>query len=543
MYFDKIKADRTLAFFRELRHTKGQWRGVNFTLLPWQEQAISDVFGTVRDNGFRQYTTAYLEIGKKQGKSELAAGTGLCCLTFDDEWGAEVYGCAADRQQAAIVFDVAVSMVEQNSYLRKNVKIIASQRRMVYLPTKSFYQVLSAESYSKHGFNPHCIVFDELHAQPNRGLFDVMTQGSGDARQQPLFFLITTAGDDPDRSSIGWEVHKKAEDVLLGLKNDPTMYAMIYGIDKENKRIWTGRQFETVNEQWDDVEVWRRAWSNKDNWAKVNPSLGHTVTLEKVEDHFAQVQGNYALEKNFRWLRLNCWEQLKATSWIGLDFWDLCKGKINKKALQGRTCYGGLDLSSKIDMTAFVLLFPPDEINKKWIILPHFWIPEDRVQERYETDRVNYPEWVDKGFIQTTKGNVIDYEFVKKKILQLRDVYNIREIGFDPWNAMQVAISLTEEGLVMAEVRQGMRSMSPPMKELEPLIRGKKLIHDGDPVLRWNFGNVKTETDANDNVRPIKGKKIERIDGIIGLINAMNRAMLHKEDTASIYESRGVLIV
>ena len=191
MHFDKIKADRTLAFFRELKHTNGQWRGVNFTLLPWQTQAISDVFGTVRDNGFRQYTTAYLEIAKKQGKSELAAGIGLYCLTLDGEWGAEVYGCAADRQQAAIVFDVAVSMVEQNPFLKKNIKIIPSMKRMVYLPTKSFYQVLSAEAYSKHGFNVHCVVFDELHSQPDRGLFDVMTQGSGDARQQPLFFLIT----------------------------------------------------------------------------------------------------------------------------------------------------------------------------------------------------------------------------------------------------------------------------------------------------------------------------------------------------------------
>ncbi|HSW62496.1 MAG TPA: terminase TerL endonuclease subunit, partial [Dissulfurispiraceae bacterium] len=497
MHFDKIKADRTLAFFRELKHTKGQWRGVNFTLLPWQTQAISDIFGTVRDNGFRQYTTAYLELGKKMGKSEVAAGIGLYCLTLDNEWGAEVYSCAADRQQAAIVFDVAVSMVEQNAFLKKNIKLVASQRRMVYLPTKSFYQVLSADAYSKHGFNVHAVIFDELHAQPDRGLFDVMTQGSGDARTQPLYFIITTAGNDPDRASIGWEVHKRAEDVLLGLKTDPTMYAMIYGLDRENKRIWTGRTYETAKGAWEDSEVWRKAWGDKKIWAKVNPSLEHTVALEKVEDHYAQAQGNVALEKNFRWLRLNCWEQLKTTSWLGLDFWDLCKGKgkVDEKRLLGRPCYGGLDLSSKIDMTAFLLLFPPDDINKKWVVLPRFWLPEDRVQERYETDKVPYPEWVQMGLIKTTPGNVIDYDFVEKEILSLRDKYDIKEIGFDPWNAMQTAVNLGDEGLTMVEVRQGAKTMSAPMKEIEQLVMGKKLAHSGHPVLRWNVGNVQVKMD------------------------------------------------
>ena len=272
--FDQAKADKAINFFRRLRHTKGQWRGVPFTVLPWQEQMLSDVFGTVRENGYRQYKTAYLEIGKKQGKSEVGAGIGLYCLTSDDEWSAEIYGCAADRQQASIVFDVAVDMVDMSPSLRKHVKPILSKKRLVYLPTKSFYQVLSADSYSKHGFNVHAVIFDELHAQPNRGLYDVMTQGSGDARNQPLYFVITTAGDDPDRESIGWEVHKTAESVLPGLKKDPTLYAMIYGLDRENGRIWTGRQFEKAKESWVEEDVWRKIWGNKKIWAKVNPSLG-----------------------------------------------------------------------------------------------------------------------------------------------------------------------------------------------------------------------------------------------------------------------------
>ena len=540
--FDQAKADKAINFFRRLRHTKGQWRGVPFTVLPWQEQMLSDVFGTVRENGYRQYKTAYLEIGKKQGKSEVGAGIGLYCLTSDDEWSAEIYGCAADRQQASIVFDVAVDMVDMSPSLRKHVKPILSKKRLVYLPTKSFYQVLSADSYSKHGFNVHAVIFDELHAQPNRGLYDVMTQGSGDARNQPLYFVITTAGDDPDRESIGWEVHKTAESVLLGLKKDPTLYAMIYGLDRENGRIWTGRQFEKAKESWVEEDVWRKIWGNKKIWAKVNPSLGHTVTIDKVQEHYTAAQGSHAQEKNFRWLRLNCWETLKLTKWLGLDFWDMCKDKVDEKRLIGRPCYGGIDLSSKIDMTAFVLVFPPDDINKKWMIIPRFWIPEDRVRERYETDKVDYPEWVRSGHLKTTPGNVIDYGFIEHEVLALRDMYDIREIGYDPWQAMQTAVNLGDEGLAMVEVRQGYKSMSPPMKEIEQLVRGKKIIHGGHPVLRWNVGNVVTKVDENENIRPVKDRKTERIDGLVAMINAMARAMLHT-DATSVYEERGILTV
>lgn len=542
MYFDQAKADRAVNFIKQLKHTKGKWRGVPFTILPWQEQALTDIFGTMRESGYRQYTMAYLEICKKQGKSEIAAGVGLYCLTSDDEWAAEVYSCAADRQQASIVFDVAVDMVDQNPTLKKHIKPVLSQKRLVYLPTRSFYQVLSSESYSKHGFNVHAVIFDELHAQPNRGLFDIMTEGSGDARTQPLYFITTTAGDDPDRASIGWEIHEMAEGVLLGTKNDPTFYAVLYGLDRQNKRIWTGRQYEAVDENWEDEPAWREAWSSETNWKKVNPSLGHTVDLEKVNDQFTRAQGNYAREKNFRWLRLNCWEQLKTTGWIGLDAWDRCKGRVDLERLRGRPCYGGLDLSSKIDLTAYVLLFPPDDINKKWTVLARFWIPEDRVQERVETDKVCYDRWVSQGYIKTTPGNVIDYNFIEKEIIDTAYLYDIRQTGFDPWNAMQTAVNLGNEGLTMVEVRQGFKSMSPPTKEIEQLVLGKKIIHDGNPVLRWNVGNVQVKMDENENIRPVKDKSTERIDGLVATVNAMARAMLSVEKP-SVYETRGLASV
>ena len=540
MYFDQSKADRAINFIKSLRHTKGKWRNVPFTMLPWQIESISDIFGTMRDTGYRQYNTAYLEIPKKMGKSELGAAVALQGLCADDEWSAEVYGCAADRAQASIIFDVAADMVDQNKTLKKHIKPVMSQKRLIYLPTKSFYQVLSAEAYSKHGLNVSRVIFDEIHAQPNRGLYDVMTEGSGDARVQPLYFLITTAGDDPDRASIGWEVHQMAVDILTEVKKDPTFYAMIYGLDRENKRIWTGRKYKQYRAKWEDNKVFDKVWNDPKIWQKVNPSIDHTVPMEKVKDQYTRAKGNLSREKNFRWLRLNSWEKLKGSKWLGLDFWDLCKGKIDTERLRGRPCYGGLDLSSKIDMTAFVLLFPPDDINKKWIILPTFWVPEDRVYERVEKDNMPYDLWVQQGYLKTTSGNVIDYDFIEKEILDSADLYNIQEIGYDPWNAMQTAIRMEEKGLAMVEVRQGYKSMSEPMKEIEQLSMGKKLVHGGNPVLRWNVGNTITKINENDDIRPVKGKGIERIDGVVGAINAMARAIVN-EDTTSIYETRGVL--
>jgi len=530
--YDAQKADNVIDFARQyLKHTKGRWRGVPFSILPWQEQALRDVFGTVNGNGFRQYTTAYLELCKKQGKSELGAAVALYCLTADGEWAAEVYGCAADRQQASIVFDVAVDMVDQDDELREKIKPIISQKRLVYLPTKSYYQVLSADAYSKHGFNVSAVIFDELHAQPNRGLYDVMTEGSGDARTQPLFFNITTAGDDPDRESIGWEIHQLAVDVLTGQKVDPTFYAMIYGIDRENKRIWTGREYQTVGEEID--------WESEELWRLVNPSIDHTVGIDKIRNQYTRAKGNLPREKNFRWLRLNSWEKIKTSRWLGLDFWDLCKDSIDIERLHGRECYGGLDLSSKIDMTSFVLLFPPDDINKKWIILPWFWLPEDNLKDRVSHDKVPYDIWQQQGFLNTTPGNVIDYKFIEEFIIDLADKFDIKEIGYDPWNAMQTAVRLEDEGMTLVEVRQGAKSMSPPMKEIEQLTMGKKIIHGGHPILRWNVGNVYVKMDENENIRPVKGKGTERIDGLVAMVNAMNRGIL-QENHESIYNERGL---
>ena len=311
--FDEAKAQRAVNFINCLKHTKGQWRGVLFDLLPWKDKIIKDIFRTVKENGYRQYNTAYVEIPKKNGKSELAAAIALLMTCGDSEWGAEVYVCASDRQQASIVFDVAVEMVEQCPALKKRIKPIMSMKRLVYKPTNSFYKVLSSEAYTKNGLNVHSVIFDELYAQPNRELFDVMTKGSEDARLQPLFFLITTAGTD--RNSICFEQHQKAVDIIQGRKIDKTFYPVIYGTEDN-----------------DD-------WGDEKNWYKANPSLGQTIDIEKVRNAYNSAKENPAEENIFRQLRLNQWVK-QSTRWMQVGRWDECNFNVDIDSLRGRRSKG-----------------------------------------------------------------------------------------------------------------------------------------------------------------------------------------------------------
>lgn len=515
--FDEKKAKRAVKFINNLKHTKGVWHGVPFDLLPWQDKIIKDIFGTVKDNGYRRYNTAYVEIPKKNGKSELAAAIALYLTCGDGEWGAEVYGCAADRQQASIVFDVAVDMVDQSPALKKRIKPILSQKRLVYMPTASFYQVLSAEAFTKHGLNVHGVIFDELHAQPNRQLYDVMTKGSGDARKQPLFFLITTAGTD--RNSICWEVHQKADDILRGKKHDPTFYPVIYGIEDS-----------------DD-------WTDESNWYKANPSLDHTIDIEKVRAAYISAKENPAEENIFRQLRLNQWVK-QSVRWMPMDVWEKCSFEVDPEKLKGRECYGGLDLSSSIDITAFVLVFPPIPDDDKYYVLPHFWIPEENLDLRVRRDHVPYDIWKQQGFLQTTEGNVIHYDFIERFIEELGMNYNIREIAFDRWGAVQMVQNLEGLGFTVVPFGQGFKDMSPPTKELMKLTLEKKIAHGGHPALTWMMDNIYVRTDPAGNIKPDKEKSTEKIDGAVALIMALDRAIRNEGNNGgSVYDERGIVVL
>ena len=516
-HYDKGAADFAVAFIESLCHTKGTWAGKPFELIDWQERIIRDLFGILKKNGYRQFNTAYVEIPKKQGKSELAAAVALLLCCGDGEERAEVYGCAADRQQAGIVFDVAADMVRMCPALNKRVKILASQKRMVFQPTNSFYQVLSAEAYSKHGFNIHGVVFDELHTQPNRKLFDVMTKGSGDARMQPLYFLITTAGTDTQ--SICYETHQKALDILKGRKIDHTFYPVIYGARED--------------EDWTSPAVWKKA----------NPSLGITVGIDKVQAACDSAKQNPGEENSFRQLRLNQWVK-QSIRWMPMHKWDACAFPVSEDELEGRVCYGGLDLSSTTDITAFVLVFPPLDESDKYAVLPYFWIPEDNIDLRVRRDHVPYDLWERQGYLQTTEGNVVHYGFIEKYIEGLGERFNIREIAFDRWGAVQMVQNLEGMGFTVVPFGQGFASMSPPTKELMKLVLEEKIAHGGHPVLRWNMDNIFIRTDPAGNIKADKAKSTEKIDGAIALIMALDRAIRCGNDSGeSVYDSRGVLAI
>lgn len=516
-YYDEDAADFAVAFIESLCHTKGTWAGKHFELIDWQEQIIRDIFGILKPNGYRQFNTAYVEIPKKQGKSELAAAVALLLTCGDGEERAEVYGCAADRNQAKIVFDVAVDMVKFCPALSRRVKILESQKKLIYKPTNSSYQVLSADVANKHGFNTHGVIFDELHTQPNRKLYDVMTQGSGDARMQPLYFLITTAGNDTN--SICYEIHQKAKDIEKGNKIDPTFYSVIYGADE--------------SEDWTDPKVWRKA----------NPSLGITVAEEKVRAACESAKQNPGEENAFRQLRLNQWVK-QSVRWMPMDKWDLCAGKIREEELEGRVCYGGLDLSSTTDITAFSLVFPPRDDEEEYIILPYFWIPEDTLDLRVKRDHVPYDVWQRQGYLQTTEGNVVHYGYIEKFIEELGKKFNIREIAFDRWGAVQMVQNLENMGFTVVPFGQGFKDMSPPTKELMKLTLEKKLVHGGHPILRWNMDNVFIKTDPAGNIKADKEKSTEKIDGVIATIMALDRAIRCGSTLSeSVYDNRGILFL
>lgn len=513
-HYDEAKADRAVTFINNLSHTKGKWAGKRFDLLPWQEQIVRDLFGIVKEDGNRQFLTAYIEIPKKNGKSELAAAIALYLLYADNEASAEVYGAACDRNQASIVFDVAKQMVQMSRPLEKRSKIMGATKRIVNYSNAGFYQVLSAETGTKHGLNVSGLVFDEIHAQPNRHLYDVLTKGSGDAREQPLFFIITTAGTD--RNSICYELHTKALDILNGRKKDTSFYPVVYGLSDE-----------------DD-------WNDEANWRRANPSLGHTIGIDRVREAYQQALDNPAEENVFKQLRLNMWTS-SSVAWIPEHVYAKGNHPIQYDSLKGRSCYAGLDLSSTSDITAFVLVFPPRFEEENYIVLPYFWLPEDTLELRCRRDHVLYDVWERQGYIKTTEGNVVHYGFIEKFIEDLSEIYHIKEIAYDRWNATQMVQNLEGMGLTMVPFGQGYKDMSPPSKELYKLMMEGKIQHGGHPVLKWMGQNIVMRQDPAGNIKPDKEKSVEKIDGIVALIMGLDRCIRHQTDEGSVYDERGIL--
>jgi len=512
-----------ISFFQKyLTHIKGRWAGQEFRLIPWQVELLKKAFGTITDKGTRQYRIVYVEIPKKNGKSELASGVALYSLCGDGEMGGEVYSAAGDREQASLVYYPAAQMVRNNQRLSERLKVIDSRKRIIDAQSNSFYQVLSSEAFTKHGLNPSAVCFDETHAQPNRELWDVLTEGTDIARSQQLIFVTTTAGIY-DKNSIGYQLHEKARQVQeardRGEEIDPTFLPVLFCADKDK-------------DNWEDKEVWSR----------VNPSLNHIFDIDNINQHYLEVKQDPSRLNNFLRFRLNMWVG-QISRYIPMDKWDACNGEVKKDELVKRICYGGLDLSSSIDLTAFVLVFPPEKPNEKWKILSRFYVPEDNIFERSRKDNVPYDMWVRSGLITATPGNVIDYAFIRKDVNNAAKIYNLKEVAFDPWGAVKLATELHEEdGIEMVEHRQGFKSMSPPTKDLLKMVMSGQLAHGDNPVLRWCADNLAVKIDAAENVKPEKDKSSERIDGIVALIMGLGRALL-SYDKKSIYETERLFVI
>jgi len=448
--------------------------------------------------------------------TELAAALGVYHLFADGEKNGEVYSCAAEKGQASIAFDVAVSMIDQCPALKKRCKLKVSQKTLIDKVSGTKYVALSAEAFSKHGFKPSAVIFDELHAQPNRDLWDVMTFGAGDIRDQPVWIVITTAGNDPDLTSIGWEIHEKSRKIIAGETEIDHWYCKIYGAD-------------------DSMDIY-----DEKVWYDVNPSLGTTIDIDKVRKAAKGAKTNEAEEKLFRWLRLNQWVKVKETGWITHYLWDSVEKKIDVLKLHGKKCYAGLDLSSTVDLTAFSLVFPPQEGIDEWIILTEGWVPEKNIQKRIRVDKVPYDKWINKKFINATPGSAVDYDFIQATIEKYSKLFDIIYLGADQWNSRMLTQRLKKSvGMRVIEVPQTMTGMSQGMKYLERLIRDRKIAHTGNPVERWCIGNVVVQVDGNENIKPMKNKSKERIDIAVAIINAM--AIAVKYEKGSIYENRGVI--
>ena len=475
-------------FHSVLTHTKGELGGKPFMLQEWQQSYIARLFGTLNSEKLRVYRTSLLAIPRKNGKSSLCAGIALKCL-LENESGAEIYSCAADRDQARLVFEMAKVCVEQSPTLSKMLKVYRNS--IVREETHSTYKALSAQAFTKHGLNAHAVIFDELHAQPNRELWDVMTTSTG-ARRQPLVVALTTAGYD--RKSICWDIWKYALAVRDGAIKDPTFLAEIYAAGPDD--------------DWTSPEVWRKA----------NPNLGVSVKLEDLEVRCKRAQEMTSEQNTFRRLHLNQWTE-QDTAWLKMDAWARCGGAT--RSPEGRVWFGGLDLASTYDTTCLCLV-SLDPSDGTFDVIPIYWIPLENAVERERRDRVTYSAYLRDGHCRGTQGNVCDYSQVIKDILELKDKYNIRSIAVDRWNASHAVQLLQEQGVDCVGFGQGFASMNSPSTQLQALVVSEKIRHGGHPLLAVQAMHCAKETDATSgSIKPSKKKSTERIDGIVALVMAL----------------------
>lgn len=510
-HFDIERANDVCDFFSEcLTHVKGELAGQPFILEPWERAAVRAMFGWVDNHGNRRYRYVFIYVPRKNGKSTLCAGIANYILFCDDEPGAEIYSAAAESKQAAIVFNMAKDMVGAEPELDGRCRCYL--RSIVEHETGGTYMPISSDAHSKHGYNIHAAIVDELHAHPNGDLMDVLETSTG-SRSQPLIIILTTADWARPESPCN-EKLEYALKVRDGELSDPRFLPVIYAADQED--------------DWTDIEVWKRS----------NPCYGVSLKPEIVQEDFDKAVGNPRKESIFKRLHLNMQTKLE-TRWLLDETWMDCA--IEEYDIpDGTTCIAGLDLAATTDINALVLLFP--ELDD--LIVPYFWVPEDHPENHRRGSGGRYRAWIEAGMMETTPGSVTDYAYIRQRIVELSKRWPSIEIAIDPWNARYLSTQLSEDdGIPVVEFRQGYASMNEPTKELERRLMQKKMAHFGHPVLRWMMSNAMVKTDPAGNIKVDKEKSVDKVDGVIGLIMALGRSMIYEKPQKSAYEDRGILFV
>ena len=473
--------------------------GQRFKLEAWQQAFLWILFGWRKSDGSRRFRNVYAELGRGNGKSKLASAIALYVLVGEGTRGVAVYSIATMKEQAKGVFDDSVLMATASA-APELCALVAHQNNLHIPGTATVFRPLSSDENTLDGLKPNLVVVDELHAHKTKGPWNKVKTAQG-KKPGSLVLAITTAGYD--RHSVCFEQRTYAEKVLDGIFEDDSYFAWICCLSPDDD------PFDAAN------------------WVKANPNLGISIELSTLQDAAKQAQEIPSEYNDFLRLRCNVWTE-SSVRWMPMDKWDadVCKSVVDPELLQDRPCYGGLDLATTIDIAAFVLLFPPHGDDKLWRVLPHLYLPADNIQERVKRDRVPYDHWQRQGLFELTDGNVIDYDYIHSHIQSLADVYDIREIGFDRWNASQIVTQLQGDGFTMVPVGTGFASMHAPTKRLMELVLREELSHGGNPVLRWMASNLVITTDPSGNLKPDKSKSTEKIDGIVATIIALARGML-----------------
>ena len=533
--FDESRADYVCEFLELLPFGSGDFAGKPFRLQQWQRDPLREFYGTLDVDGetgevYRHYQYLYEEIPKKNGKTEVAAGLGLYHLVGDGESNPQVYICAADKENASICYNAMCNMVDARPWLKRRVKQVPSKKEIQLMDGTGFVKVLSSEAYSKHGYNASCVIFDELHAQPNRDLWDVMTFGAGSARRQPVWIVLTTAGDDPDRKSIGWEIHSQCRRILAARAGT--------GPVEDDNPIWLPVMYGMPDdpEECAKIDIYDEAV-----WRMCNPSIGVTVPLRTLRQEALEARQSEAKERLFRWLRLNQWIATKSVGWLPLTLYDRTQWHIPKleelykgnqlrremrRTLRGKKCYGGLDLATTTDLAAFVLEFPPQPGLDHWVVLFWAWRPREGIVEAEKRDHVPYLDWSRAEYLALCDGDMNDFQQIEDTILEASRTYRLMVLGVDPYLSRMMSGRLEKSKLTVVEIRQNMADMSPAMKDVEIKLRGGEMVHEHNTCARWNFGNTRCATDGNANIKPMKNLSTGRIDITVAWIIAHAAAML-----------------